>query len=340
MARFKRELRTTCYEWVTNTTWHDLNVSHERHVMGESRTLHDTGPWRWHIAMICVCARYGNHTTWHDMSSEYRLFYRALLQKRHIILRSLLICFPWRWHIANHSYCVCTQYGNLACGEDSYDPLSCTSFSTKEPLNIGHFCGEWPIKIRDPMSLRHPVACVNDLHIALCQSPELRNSISFLHTRAFLSSSKCVTFFRACFTHIKHSHTYATIHIPHICNNTNTTDMQQHTNMFQTDTMPHTRALPLPRNVWYCLWLATYDKQRHTYASCICVLLHMCAVAYVCCCICVLHMINKRHTYATGRTPHIWNKTRTCFRHTPCHTLVLSLFLETWNIACGLLHTY
>jgi len=28
---------------------------------------------------------------------------------------------------------------------------------TKEPLNIGLFCGKWPIKIRDPMSLRHPV---------------------------------------------------------------------------------------------------------------------------------------------------------------------------------------
>ena len=25
-------------------------------------------------------------------------------------------------------------------GKDSYDPLSCRSFSTKEPLNIGHFC--------------------------------------------------------------------------------------------------------------------------------------------------------------------------------------------------------
>ena len=37
---------------------------------------------------------------------------------------------------------------------------SCRSFSTKEPLNIGHFCGKWPIKIRDPMSLRHPVAHV------------------------------------------------------------------------------------------------------------------------------------------------------------------------------------
>jgi len=27
-------------------------------------------------------------------------------------------------------------------GEDSYDPLSCRSFSTKEPLNTGHFCGK------------------------------------------------------------------------------------------------------------------------------------------------------------------------------------------------------
>jgi len=25
------------------------------------------------------------------------------------------------------------------------------------PTNIGHFCGKWPIKIRDPMSLGHPV---------------------------------------------------------------------------------------------------------------------------------------------------------------------------------------
>jgi len=27
-------------------------------------------------------------------------------------------------------------------GEDSSDPLSCRSFSTKEPPNIGHFCGK------------------------------------------------------------------------------------------------------------------------------------------------------------------------------------------------------
>jgi len=35
---------------------------------------------------------------------------------------------------------------------------SCRSFSTEEPLNIGHFCRKWPIKIRDPMSRCHPVS--------------------------------------------------------------------------------------------------------------------------------------------------------------------------------------
>ena len=42
-------------------------------------------------------------------------------------------------------------------GEDSQDFPSCRSFSAKKTLNIDHFCGTWPIKMRDPMSLRHPV---------------------------------------------------------------------------------------------------------------------------------------------------------------------------------------
>jgi len=31
------------------------------------------------------------------------------------------------------------------------------SFPAKEPLIIGLFCGKWPMKIRHPMTLRHPV---------------------------------------------------------------------------------------------------------------------------------------------------------------------------------------
>ena len=29
-----------------------------------------------------------------------------------------------------------------------YNPLSCRSFSTKEPLNIGHFCGKLLLGVR------------------------------------------------------------------------------------------------------------------------------------------------------------------------------------------------
>jgi len=45
----------------------------------------------------------------------------------------------------------------LQGGKDSLDALSCRSFSAKERLIIGLFCGKWPKKIRHPMTLRHPV---------------------------------------------------------------------------------------------------------------------------------------------------------------------------------------
>ena len=47
--------------------------------------------------------------------------------------------------------CICVCAYNYICisrmlllqgGEDSQDPLSCRSFSTKEPQNIGLFCGK------------------------------------------------------------------------------------------------------------------------------------------------------------------------------------------------------
>jgi len=42
-------------------------------------------------------------------------------------------------------------------GEDPYDALSCRSFFAKERIIIGLFSGKWPMKIRNPMRLRHPV---------------------------------------------------------------------------------------------------------------------------------------------------------------------------------------
>jgi len=41
----------------------------------------------------------------------------------------------------------------VGVGKDPEDALSCTSFSAKEPLIMGLFCGKWPIKIAHPMGL-------------------------------------------------------------------------------------------------------------------------------------------------------------------------------------------
>jgi len=58
--------------------------------------------------------------------------------------------------------CVCVRVClSLQGVEDPYDALSRRSFSAKEPLISGSFCGKWPTKIRHSMSLRHTVhACI------------------------------------------------------------------------------------------------------------------------------------------------------------------------------------
>jgi len=53
------------------------------------------------------------------------------------------------YHIYTYMIHICVWYIHI------YDTYICMM-----SLNIGHFCGKWPIKIRDPMSLRHPV-CEN-----------------------------------------------------------------------------------------------------------------------------------------------------------------------------------
>jgi len=58
-----------------------------------------------------------------------------------------------------------TQVWHLNCTQWRR-PIGCLKlqvFFAKEPLIIGFFCGKWPIKIRHPMGLRHPVICIHDL---------------------------------------------------------------------------------------------------------------------------------------------------------------------------------
>jgi len=47
--------------------------------------------------------------------------------------------------------------GEVRDGKDPSDASSCKSIFAKEPWIIGLFCGKWPIRIRYPMGLRHPV---------------------------------------------------------------------------------------------------------------------------------------------------------------------------------------
>jgi len=53
--------------------------------------------------------------------------------------------------------------------------LSCRSFSTKEPLNICHFCWKWLIKIRNSMNFCHPVShvCIHELEERILREAEI-----------------------------------------------------------------------------------------------------------------------------------------------------------------------
>jgi len=45
----------------------------------------------------------------------------------------------------------------LQGSKDALNILICRSFSAKEPLIIGLFCGKWPMALRHPKDLRHPI---------------------------------------------------------------------------------------------------------------------------------------------------------------------------------------
>ena len=68
-------------------------------------------------------------------------------------------------------------------GAESKDAFSCRrSFSAKEPLIIGHFCGKWPIQIRQPMTLHQPVRAVTTswqhVYTVTTSSQQVRNKLA------------------------------------------------------------------------------------------------------------------------------------------------------------------
>jgi len=92
-------------------------------------------------------------------ASHKHIYIIHLLYQAHLEASWLLkneICHTFAWAILHMNVYHSTGWQRLIGS-----PLSCRSFSTKGknkiPINISHFCGKWPINIRDPMSLRHPV---------------------------------------------------------------------------------------------------------------------------------------------------------------------------------------
>ena len=62
---------------------------------------------------------------------------------------------PTYWVV--YAYISYVWYAYISYRVAKTHALSCRSFFAKEPLIIGLICGKWPIKIRHPMGLGHPV---------------------------------------------------------------------------------------------------------------------------------------------------------------------------------------
>jgi len=74
-------------------------------------------------------------------------------------------------------------------GEDPWVALSCRSFFAKEPLTIGLVCRKWPVKIRHPVGLRHPV-CASRLWLVWHYIYEHANA-SCKHTSQHVYALAC-----------------------------------------------------------------------------------------------------------------------------------------------------
>jgi len=70
-------------------------------------------------------------------TSDSRSDIHVCLTDIHVCLTDIHVCLTDIIHM-----CLADIHMCLQGGEGSWDPRSCRSFSTKEPLHIGHFCGK------------------------------------------------------------------------------------------------------------------------------------------------------------------------------------------------------
>ena len=112
-----------------------------------------------HHQSICIYINvwiYAQIYAYNFFLKKWRFFFKKKRQNRHY---KLSIKEPYFSNCAEQRWIVSVSYPLvvLQCGEDSWDALSCGSFLAKEPLIVGLFCGKWPMKIKHPVTLCHPV---------------------------------------------------------------------------------------------------------------------------------------------------------------------------------------
>ena len=149
-------MNESCYtcEWVTS----HMSMSHVTHVNESCRIC------EWVISKMWM-----SHVT--HVNKSCRICERVMSHM-------------WTSHVT-HVNESCRIQG----GEDPQDVLNCRSFSAKEPLIIGLFCGNLHIKIRHPMGLRHPVwkeCCSN--HIRAIQKRDMSHMYESCHTCTWVMS--------------------------------------------------------------------------------------------------------------------------------------------------------
>jgi len=99
----------------------------------------------------------------HELHIHTHVFYthfNVLVYPTHISKKKLKneICVRYTRPLKKSLMCSIGWRKPIGC-------LNCRSVLAWEPLIIGLFCGKWPIKIRYPMGLRHPVHTFQWSHV-------------------------------------------------------------------------------------------------------------------------------------------------------------------------------
>jgi len=148
------------YEWITNSWKNHVAFKH----MSETCHIYGTGvslvTYEWVLAhMNKSCMSHKN-----ELCHPYKnlVACKYISESCHIHVTGVShVTYQWMLARMNTQATWTRLPSVIQGGEVSYDALRCRSFATKEPLSIGLFCAKLPIKIRHPMTLRHPVEPVS-----------------------------------------------------------------------------------------------------------------------------------------------------------------------------------